>query len=130
MKTFTEWLNQAEYDFQTARVMFENRRHIYCVFMCHLSLEKALKALFAKTLSKVPPKIHSLVYLAQNTGLDFPENIKIFLENLNEISVPTRYPDALKKLVKEFNKKKTAVILEKTCAALKWIKKELKRRRS
>jgi len=42
--------------------MFKTKRHIYTVFMCHLSIEKALKGLYAKKLSlKARTKI--LVYL-------------------------------------------------------------------
>ena len=43
-----EWIAQAEYDIDTAQVMLEGRRHIYCVFMCHLSIEKALKAVYVR----------------------------------------------------------------------------------
>jgi len=27
----------------TAEIMFDNKRHIYAVFMCHLAIEKILK---------------------------------------------------------------------------------------
>ena len=40
-----EWLKQVEYDFKTAEVMLKGGRYIYCVFMCHLSLEKMLKVM-------------------------------------------------------------------------------------
>lgn len=75
--------------------MLDSRRYIYCVFMCHLSIEKALKALYAKKLGKNPSKTHNLVYLAQNIHLDLPEQIKEFLEMLDDVSVPTRYPEEL-----------------------------------
>ncbi len=35
-----EWFRQAEYDMDTADAMFENRRYIYTVFLCHLAVEK------------------------------------------------------------------------------------------
>jgi HEPN domain-containing protein len=50
-----EWLKQADYDMDTAEVMFDSGRFIYAVFMCHLSLEKALKGLYTYTLKEVPP---------------------------------------------------------------------------
>lgn len=43
---YKEWLRQADYDMETAEAMFESGRYIYAVFMCHLSLEKALKGLY------------------------------------------------------------------------------------
>lgn len=40
-----EWMKQADYDFKTAVAMCESKRYIYTVFMCHLSIEKALKGI-------------------------------------------------------------------------------------
>jgi len=51
-KTSKEWLKQSDYDFETAKAMFKAGRYIYAVFMCHLSVEKALKALYVQTLEK------------------------------------------------------------------------------
>ncbi len=47
-KLSDEWIKQADYDMETARAMFAARRYICTVFMCHLSIEKALKGLFQK----------------------------------------------------------------------------------
>ena len=55
-----EWFRQADYDLETAEAMFKAGRYIYTVFMCHLSIEKALKGLYAKRFRKDPPKIHNL----------------------------------------------------------------------
>lgn len=40
-----EWLTQSEYDLGTAESLYLAGRYIYTVFMCHLAIEKALKAL-------------------------------------------------------------------------------------
>ncbi|MBE0638943.1 MAG: HEPN domain-containing protein [Bacteroidales bacterium] len=45
---YIEWFFQSDYDLETAEDMFESGRMVYCIFMCHLSLEKALKGLFMK----------------------------------------------------------------------------------
>ncbi len=58
-----EWLKQAEYDMDTAEYMFKGGRFLYTVFMCHSSIEKALKGLYSQKLKKVPPKTHNLLYL-------------------------------------------------------------------
>jgi hypothetical protein len=39
------WLVQVDYDLATAEHMLHAGRYIYVVFMCHLALEKMLKAL-------------------------------------------------------------------------------------
>ena len=37
------WFESAKYDLQTARAMLETRRLLYVGFMCHQTIEKALK---------------------------------------------------------------------------------------
>lgn len=46
MKKETEnWLAMVEYDLITARHMLGTGRYVYVIFMCHLAMEKALKAI-------------------------------------------------------------------------------------
>ncbi|MCH7556896.1 MAG: HEPN domain-containing protein [Planctomycetes bacterium] len=125
IKSSQEWSRQAEYDMETAIAMLDSGRYIYCVFMCHLSIEKSLKALYAKKLGKNPSKTHSLVYLAQSLHLDLPEQIKEFLEMLDSVSVPTRYPEELEKLIKEYTENKTKNILDESREASRWLKQKL-----
>ncbi|OPX28409.1 MAG: DNA-binding protein [Candidatus Omnitrophica bacterium 4484_171] len=127
IKHLQEWIKQADYDIETAQVMWESGRYIYCVFMCHLSVEKALKALYVKNLLKNPPKVHNLIYLVQNVNLKLPLPMRDFLENLNEVSIPTRYPAELEKLLKEYGKERTRAIFDKSKEVLEWLKEESKR---
>ena len=39
------WFDSAEYDLQTAKAMLETRRFLYVGFMCHQTIEKALKGI-------------------------------------------------------------------------------------
>ena len=61
-KAVKEWFRQADYDMKTAEALFESKRYIYAVFMCHLAVEKALKGLYQKRMRETPPKIHNLVF--------------------------------------------------------------------
>jgi HEPN domain-containing protein len=56
---YEEWYFQSDYDLETAVDMFKSGRNVYCIFMCHLSLEKALKGLFVKTKREFPSKTYS-----------------------------------------------------------------------
>jgi hypothetical protein len=38
--------------------MFQTKRYVYVLFICHLSAEKLLKALYEAQLKKVPPMTH------------------------------------------------------------------------
>jgi Uncharacterized conserved protein related to C-terminal domain of eukaryotic chaperone, SACSIN len=60
-----EWFKQADYDIRTAEYLFKGRRYVYTVFMCHLSIEKALKGLYQKHLNEIPPKVHNLIFLIE-----------------------------------------------------------------
>jgi HEPN domain-containing protein len=37
-----EWLRQADYDMEAAEYMVAGGRYVCAVFLCHLSIEKAL----------------------------------------------------------------------------------------
>ncbi len=116
-----EWFKQADYDLGTAEAMFRSRRYIYSVFMCHLCLEKAMKGLLVKQ-GEIPPKSHDLVFLLERIGVDIPEHHAEFLETLNEVSVPTRYPDELDSLLAQYPRKRTAEILGRCREVYEWLR--------
>lgn len=92
--------------------------------MCHLSLEKALKGLLIKKTQEFPSKSHSLIYFVDKIGLEMSESHYEFLFILNKISVPTRYPDDLRKLFVEYSKERTQSILNQTKEVQLWIKQQ------
>ncbi len=94
---------------------------MYTVFMCHLSLEKALKGLYAENIRKEPPKTHNLLYLIEKMKLKLPEDLHDFISTLNRVSVPTRYPDDLQRILKDYDKKKTKEILDQSKKVLQWL---------
>jgi HEPN domain-containing protein len=123
-KTSHEWLRQADYDMETAEYMFSGGRFFYAVFMCHLSIEKALKGLYQQKLSEAPPRTHNLLYLLTQIEAKPPENIARFLVRLGEASVATRYPEELARLTQEYTEPVVRDVISKSREALKWIKKE------
>ncbi len=120
-----EWITQAEFDIETAEYMFQGGRYFYAVFMCHLSLEKALKGIYCETLQDVPPKVHNLVYLISKTGINPPETTGKFIVKLNEANIAIRYPESLENLQKAYTKNITQDIIFNTKEALAWIKQQL-----
>jgi HEPN domain-containing protein len=120
-----EWLKQADYDMDTADYMFRGGRYFYAAFMCHLSIEKALKGIYRNRLSQEPPRIHNLIYLLNKIGIKPPEPIGRFIVKLNEASVATRYPEEISKLQKDFTQGIVKDILSKGREALEWIRKQL-----
>ena len=120
-----EWLKQADYDMDTADYMFQGGRYFYAAFMCHLSIEKALKGIYRKKLNQEPPRIHNLIYLLNKIGIKPPEPIGRFIVKLNEASVATRYPEEIGKLQKDFTQEIVDDILSKGRETLEWIRKQL-----
>ena len=118
-----EWLTQADYDFQTAEFMFSGGRHVYAVFMAHLSIEKALKGIYQKKFSSIPPRTHNLIYFVNKIEAVPPEHIKKFLAELNQASIATRYPEELAKLQGIYTEDVVKDILAQTKETLKWVKK-------
>jgi len=121
---YEEWYYQSDYDLETAIDMLKSDRTVYCIFMCHLSLEKALKGLLIKKTGEFPTRSHSLIYFADKIGLELSDSQYEFLFMLNKISVPTRYPDDLRKLFTEFTKERTESILKQTKEIQSWIKQQ------
>jgi HEPN domain-containing protein len=120
-----EWFKQAAYDLKTAEIMLENKRFIYAVFMCHLAIEKAIKGIYQYRLNAVPPKVHNLIYLVEKIGLSPSEKLYNAIFELNRVSIPTRYPDDLAKMKREYKKSNTLEIINSSKEVLKWLKNQL-----
>ena len=105
--------------------MFDNKRYFYAVFMCHLSIEKALKGIYLDRLKEIPPKTHNLVYLVEKIKLLLPENLYDSVFALNRVSVPTRYPDDIQRMLKDYNEERTKKVIESGKEVLQWLKKQL-----
>lgn len=120
-----QWLSQADYDMETARFLFDGGRYFYAVFMCHLSIEKALKGLYQAKVGVVPPRTHNLVYLLSKTEIAPTEVIGKFFVMLNEAQVATRYPEDLEKLKRDYTRPEVRDVLAKGKEALAWIRAQL-----
>ena len=44
-KIIQYWAATSKQDFETAEILFENKKYSHALFFCHLSIEKILKAL-------------------------------------------------------------------------------------
>lgn len=117
-----EWLRQAEYDLETAEFMLSGGRYFYAVFMCHMSVEKALKGLYLAKLDEAPPRVHNLVFLLNKMNVDPPAKMAKFVVKLSEANIATRYPESMDDLQKNYTQPVVREILEESKEALLWIK--------
>ena len=53
------WLNGANDDLETAKILVERGRMLHGPFFCHLVIEKALKANVIKQSEEIAPRSHN-----------------------------------------------------------------------
>lgn len=88
------WVESSKHDLRVAQSLLNARHFDYCLYLCHLSIEKILKALWVKhNIENNPPMTHNLVYLAQHAGLDLNDEQLKFLQFVNSFNLGIRYPD-------------------------------------
>jgi HEPN domain-containing protein len=116
------WIALSDYDLDTARHMLESGRLLYVIFMCHLSLEKMLKAHVTEVTQIIPAKTHDLIYLIKKSGLELPQEHLEFIGKINTASIPTRYPEDLQRALKDYPRPIAENYLAQTESVLEWLK--------
>jgi len=122
-KDTNNFIKSAEYDLNTAEFMLKSRRYIYVIFMCHLSLEKMLKAITTEITQKISPKSHNLIYLLKLGNIQLPSELFNFIAKINNASIITRYPEDFSKILEAYPKSVAEEYLSKTKEIHKCLKK-------
>lgn len=105
----------------TAEHMLSSGRYIYVVFLCHLALEKLLKAIATEEHDKAAPRSHDLIYLAKQANAALEPGLYEFVSKLNNASVPTRYPADLQRTLSEYTEQVANSYLRQTKEVAKWL---------
>ena len=121
-KETKNWLDMVDYDLITAKQMLEANRYVYVIFMCHMAIEKALKAVVCEETDKVPPRTHDLIYLTGLGKIKLSSDLLDFIGMINNAGIVTRYPEDLSKLVSSYPKDVAKQYLEKTQEVIRCIK--------
>jgi HEPN domain-containing protein len=119
------WIWTSDYDLETAKAMLKSRRLIYVGFMCHQSVEKALKAIFVRdNPPEELPYIHNLPKIAALAGVydKFSEAQKSFLEELAPLNIQGRYPKEREKIAALLTKEYCKDLIARTEEFEKWLK--------
>lgn len=125
-KVILNWVKSSDYDIKIAMSLFKNRHHVYVIFFCHLAIEKLLKSVVSKITNKLPPKTHDLFLLLKLADLIVPREHQLILAHLNTASIPTRYPEDITKITKQYNQTVAKRYLQETQDFLKWLKQTQK----
>ena len=121
------WIDIAEYDLETAKVMLEGKRFLYVGFMCHQVTEKILKGYYVARKNDNPPYTHNPNYLATQSGIyeKMTEDQKDNIDLIEPLNVAARYPTHKEKLLQTLNYERCKEIIQKTEVLYQWIKKQL-----
>ncbi|VAX38065.1 hypothetical protein MNBD_UNCLBAC01-1335 [hydrothermal vent metagenome] len=118
------WKNSSKKDFETGKILYQNKRYHYALFFCHLSIEKMLKALVIKKTQSAPPLIHDLVRLVEKTGVLVLDQYKKELAEISTFNIQTRYDDYKLSFYKKVTKQFLLRYLDKTKVILKWLNEQ------
>jgi HEPN domain-containing protein len=121
------WMEMAEYDLETGKVMLEGGRFLYVGFMCHQTIEKVLKGYYVSARNENPPYTHNLAFLAKEAGLHnkMTEGQKDFIDLIEPLNVEARYPTHKGKLMQTLDHHLCMEILRETEELYRWIKRQL-----
>ena len=66
------WVNSSQNDYETMKLLFNNKKYTWSLFIGHLVIEKLLKGLYAKNNIESPYciKTHNLLLLAEKCELN------------------------------------------------------------
>ena len=121
------WLELAHYDFDSAQVMLNGGKYIYVGFMCHQTIEKALKAYYTGYHKDIPPYIHNLIRLSELTDLlsVYDDKQRKTVLSLNPLNIEARYPIQKKELEALLTNAYCEKLIEDTEGLLEWIENKL-----
>ena len=121
MKKITQkWVNFAKRDLRDAEVLFKNKRYFGCIYHCHQSIEKFLKAIINKKEKKIR-KTHDLPLLLKESEVRYPMDILEFIKELDPYYSPIRYPDIPESTSLKLRYQKARRILKLTKQTIKWL---------
>jgi HEPN domain-containing protein len=119
--TSKQWADQARYDLDTARAMFEAGRNLYVLFCCQQAVEKMLKSLITQRTRELPPRVHQLVRLTEVAALQVSEEQMEFLRELSAYYIQTRYPEEIADLGSQVKREQAKRVLDESEGFIKWL---------
>jgi len=119
------WVTASAEDFDSAEILYQNKKCHHALFFCHLSIEKMLKAIVVKSTGAAPPLSHDLVRLAERAGLDLSEPKKNELAEITTFNIAARYDDYKLSFQEKATEEFSLKYLKKTGEILEWLSKHV-----
>ncbi|MCL2828156.1 MAG: HEPN domain-containing protein [Oscillospiraceae bacterium] len=120
------WLDLAKEDLDAAHVLLNSRKLLHFGFLCHLAVEKALKAKI-ESVGAIAPKIHNLNKLAELGGLldILAEEQTDLLDVLNPLQIEVRYPAYKQQIERILSPDQCRLLMRQTEELVTWIEQQL-----
>ena len=120
------WFDSAYNDFDTMKVLFENKKNTWCLFLGHLVIEKLLKGLYAKNNEENPYTIksHNLLALAEKCNLELTDEQVEKLQIITQFNISARYDDYKHSFAEKCTNKYTAEQVKNVEEVQKWLRKQ------
>lgn len=119
------WTQSAEEDWQVANDLYRAKRYAHCLFFCHLTLEKIIKAAIIAKSDDAPPITHNLVKLAQSASLSVTKEQIGRLTEITTFNIEARYDVYKRRLHQKATPEYTKNFLDITKVLYVWIKKQI-----
>ena len=81
-KHVSYWIESGIEDMETAELLVASRRIRHGLFFAHLAMEKIIKAHICKHTKNIAPRIHNLLRLSAQSGINFRDEQMKFLARL------------------------------------------------
>lgn len=120
------WFESSDNDYETMKVLYNNNKNTWCLFIGHLVIEKILKGLYVKNNSEKPiaPKVHNLILLSQKANLNVPKDIREKIQVINTFNISARYDDYKKSFEEKCTNGYTTKQVKNIEEVRNWLKKQ------
>jgi len=124
-KYITYWIEESDKDASVMKSLFENEHRTWALFVGHLVLEKLLKAIYVKNVETQVPRIHNLLKIARDSGLQLTVDQENFLLEVTTFNLKGRYPDYKRSFYKKATTEFTSDCIKQIEEMRKWLKEYL-----
>ena len=121
------WLELCDDDIKVAKNLMKSKDYLWVGFLCHLVVEKAIKAAIAGITESVPPKDHRLIKLAELAKIDseLSEEQIMLLTKLQPLQIEARYPSYKERITATLTPDYCEELIKETEELVCWIKTRL-----
>lgn len=118
-------IDTSDEDFQTMLSLFDSKSYGWSLFLGHISIEKLLKAYYARKYKKHAPFTHNLYRLAELNEFELTDELSDMLDKITSFNLNARYDDYKREFYSSCTFGFTKDWIEKIKTIRTWIKQML-----